>query len=509
MKKSSLSILIFILTIYSNFFAQDLTRTSIKIETIKRRLEKAENDTIKIQQLQNWSDIIFYNDPDLHLKLQTDIVNLCEDNLLNPSSEKEKRWFEEQIWIAYDHIGSIYFYDYDEPVKALKFYLKSAEVLETLDHLNSSSITYDIIGNIYQQLGNYQKANRYFQKRIKIDQSISKKFEEKLLLDSIQLVNRNKEIAFQKETAAKEEKLKKEAERLNTILEIGIVLFLLSFVIVYVQWRKTRKQNKIIEQQHRQLDENHKEITDSISYAKNIQDAMMTSTVYLKDVLPESFIFFKPKDVVSGDYYWVYKTPYNNIYFTVADCTGHGVPGAFMSMICTSLLNENIIEKKVNNPGEILDNMRDKIIASLNNKDSKKETRDGMDVALCKINFEKLTLQYAGANNPLVHVRNGEINHVKANYQPVALTVGEKKPFINNDIKLEKGDMIYIFSDGYADQFGGPKGKKYMTTKFRKYLASISELSMEEQHDMLEKEFYKWKGNHDQIDDVCVMGVRV
>ena len=235
----------------------------------------------------------------------------------------------------------------------------------------------------------------------------------------------------------------------------------------------------------------------------------MTSTVYLKDVLPESFIFFKPKDVVSGDYYWVYKTPYNNIYFTVADCTGHGVPGAFMSMIGTSLLNENIIEKKVNNPGEILDNMRDKIIASLNNKDSKKETRDGMDVALCKINFEKLTLQYAGANNPLVHVRNGEINHVKANYQPVALTVGEKKPFINHDIKLEKGDMIYIFSDGYADQFGGPKGKKYMTTKFRKYLASISHHNMEEQHEMLEKEFQQWKGDHDQIDDVCVMGVRV
>ena len=165
---------------------------------------------------------------------------------MNPSSEKEKKWFKEQIWIAFDHIGSIYFYDYDEPVKALKFYLKSAEILETLDHLNSSSITYDIIGNIYQQLGNYQKANRYFQKRIKIDQNISKKFEEKLLLDSIQLVNRNKEIAFQKETAAKEEKLKKEAERLNTILEIGIVLFLLSFVIVYVQWRKLENRIRLL-----------------------------------------------------------------------------------------------------------------------------------------------------------------------------------------------------------------------------------------------------------------------
>ena len=235
----------------------------------------------------------------------------------------------------------------------------------------------------------------------------------------------------------------------------------------------------------------------------------MTSTVYLQDVLPKSFILFRPKDVVSGDYYWVYKTPNNNIYFTVADCTGHGVPGAFMSMIGTSLLNENIIEKKVNNPGEVLDNMREKIIDSLNDKNSSRETRDGMDIALCKINFEKLTLEYAGANNPLVHIRNGEINHIKANYQPVALTVGEKKPFTNHKIKLKKGDMIYIYSDGYADQFGGEKGKKYMVTKFRKFLAYISPLDVKEQKKKLDQEFDSWKGEHDQIDDICVMGVRV
>ena len=236
---------------------------------------------------------------------------------------------------------------------------------------------------------------------------------------------------------------------------------------------------------------------------------MMTSRVYLQDVLPESFILFRPKDVVSGDYYWVYKTPYDNIYFTVADCTGHGVPGAFMSMIGTSLLNENIIEKKVNNPGQVLDNMREKIIASLNDKNSARETRDGMDIALCKLNFEKLTVEYAGANNPLVHIRDGEINHIKANYQPVALTVGEKKPFTNHQIQLKKGDMLYIYSDGYADQFGGEKGKKFMVTKFRKLLASISSLSIEEQKQRLEDEFDSWRGEHDQIDDVCVMGVRI
>ena len=153
--------------------------------------------------------------------------------------------------------------------------------------------------------------------------------------------------------------------------------------------------------------------------------------------------------------------------------------------------------------------MREKIIASLNDKNSARETRDGMDIALCKLNFEKLTVEYAGANNPLVHIRDGEINHIKANYQPVALTVGEKKPFTNHQIQLKKGDMLYIYSDGYADQFGGEKGKKFMVTKFRKLLASISSLSIEEQKQRLEDEFDSWRGEHDQIDDVCVMGVRI
>ena len=508
MKKSSLSILIFLLTINSTFFAQEITRTSIKINRIKQILETTENDTVRIQQLQNWSDIIFYSDPDLHLKLQSDIVNLCEYNLLNPSNSKEEKWFKEQIWIAFDHIGSIYFYDYDKPSKALDFYLKSASILEELNHLNSSSITYDIIGNIYQQLGNYQKANKYFHKRIKIDENINKQYEEKQLLDSIQLVNKNKEIALKEETAAKEEKLKKEAEKLNTILEIGIILFILSFVVVYVQWRKSRKQNKIIEEQHRLLDENHKEITDSISYAKNIQDAMMTSTVYLKDVLPNSFIYFKPKDVVSGDFYWTFSDQSGNIFFTVADCTGHGVPGAFMSMIGTSLLNKIIIENKIKETDQILSELRLQIINALNQKEDSSQ-KDGMDISLCKLDLKNKTLQFSGAMNPLVHISGDELNIYKGDPQPIGYLSGKEKSFTSEHISLEKGDMIYVFSDGFQDQFGGEKGKKYRSLKFRKLLHSISDKSTDEQNKLIEQEFNSWKGDYEQIDDVCVMGVMI
>ena len=509
-------ILIVIAMLSLTNYSQVITRKTIKIEKIKSLIEKSNHDTVKIKLLKQWADIAFLTDYEEDLRLQNEIIEICESNFTKELNTKTKNWLKEEEWIALDHIGSIYFYDYENSTEALKYYIPSAEILEELNHLNSSSITYDIIGNIYQDLGDYKEANSYFQKRIKIDDKINIKYSIKQKADSIQLAFEKKNLKKQEILTQKANTLKEETEKVLFMFEIGVIvaiifliIVIVFLVIVYYQWKKTRSQNKIIENQHKQLDESHREITDSINYAKNIQDAMMTSRVYLQDVLPESFILFRPKDVVSGDYYWVYKTPYNNIYFTVADCTGHGVPGAFMSMIGTSLLNENIIEKKVNNPGEVLDNMREKIIDSLNDKNSSRETRDGMDIALCKINFEKLTLEYAGANNPLVHIRNGEINHIKANYQPVALTVGEKKPFTNHKIKLKKGDMIYIYSDGYADQFGGEKGKKYMVTKFRKFLAYISTLDVKEQKKKLDQEFYSWKGVHDQIDDICVMGVRV
>lgn len=510
-------ILLLLITCSLNVYAQKTTtRKEIKINLIKERILAAKHDSDRVNLLKQWSDIAFLTNFEEDLWLQNEIIFLCEFNLDSTLEINTEKWFKEELWIALDHIGSIYFYEYKNSLKALKYYIPSAQILEELNHLNSSSITYDIIGNIYQELGKYKLANNFFQKRIKIDDRITAQFSITHQSDSIQIAFEKQNLKEQEILTQKANELNEETEKVLFMFEIGVavaivflIIVIVFLIIVYYQWKKTRSQNIIIENQHKQLDESHREITDSINYAKNIQDAMMTSRVYLQDVLPKSFILFRPKDVVSGDYYWVYKTPYDNIYFTVADCTGHGVPGAFMSMIGTSLLNENIIEKKINNPGKVLDNMREKIIDSLNDKDSKRETRDGMDIALCKLNFEKLTVEYAGANNPLVHIRDGEINHIKANYQPVALTVGEKKPFTNHEIKLKKGDMLYIYSDGFADQFGGEKGKKYMVTKFRNLLAEISSLNVDDQKQKLEDEFEKWKGSHDQIDDVCIMGVRI
>ena len=274
----------------------------------------------------------------------------------------------------------------------------------------------------------------------------------------------------------------------------------------YLSQRRYTAQLK--EESRIRLEEKNKEIVDSINYAKRIQDAMMTSDSYRKSVIPNSFIFFKPLDVVSGDFYWVFKDKENNIFFTVADCTGHGVPGAFMSMIGTSLLNEIIVEKGIKDTNMILDEMRKQIIKSLN-QDTKDDQKDGMDISICKLNMKKKTLEFSGAHNPLVIVSGNEISTFKGDSQAVGLETVDIKPFTKHSMKLKKDDMVYIYSDGYQDQFGGENGKKYKTANFKKLLLKISSQNEKKQLKLLEIEFANWMKNEDQIDDVCVMGVRI
>ena len=308
-------------------------------------------------------------------------------------------------------------------------------------------------------------------------------------------------IKYANEINLNQAEIASEKQRRNGLIII-ILIVLFSLVFLYRQFIQTRKQKLVIESKQ-------KEIKDSISYAKKIQDAIMTSTVYIEDILPKSFIFFQPKDVVSGDFYWVYQSSNNDIYIAVADCTGHGVPGAFMSMIGNSLLNEIIIEKKIENTGEILNNLRDQIIKSLNQNESVTGTKDGMDMSLCKINMDSKTVEFSGAYNSLIHVSNGKLSSIKGDNQPVSLHYAESKPFTTKMIKAKKDDMFYLYSDGFQDQFGGLKDKKFMSLKFKNLLKEISSHSSQEQYIALKKEFNEWKGSREQIDDVCVMGLRI
>ena len=394
---------------------------------------------------------------------------------------------------------------------ALKNAKKGAELSKQMTGLTDPALLSRLY-EIQKKLKNYKKANFYLEQMVENKDSLEKlsanedvakyesekEFEVKQQLDSLKHLD---EIRIQQaETKAKEEEIKTQ-KIIESVLFVGILLVIGFLGFVYKQLSTTKKQKVVIE-------EKQQEISDSINYAKRIQDAMMTSLVYLKDTLPRSFILFKPKDVVSGDFYWIYKDQEENIFFTVADCTGHGVPGAFMSMIGTSLLNEIIIEKDIKETDKILNEMRTQIIKSLHQEEDGAQ-KDGMDISLCKLNMKKKTVEFSGAHNSLIHISGEELKTYRGDHQPVGLLLGERKPFTKYKVKLKKNDMLYIYSDGYQDQFGGAKGKKYMAAKFKKLLLKISKETEDEQLVMLDQEFSSWISDYEQIDDVCVMGVRI
>jgi len=297
----------------------------------------------------------------------------------------------------------------------------------------------------------------------------------------------------------------------------GLCLVAIFLVFMLSRLKVTRKQKYIIEQQkvkveqqkeetelaHYALEEKNQEILDSIIYAKRIQSAILPQMKVVKEYLKENFILYKPKDVVAGDFYWM-EHKNGKVLFAAADCTGHGVPGAMVSVVCNNALNRSVREHGLTIPGEILDKTREIVVQEF--KKSEEDVKDGMDIALCSI--EGMKLQYAGAYNPLWIIRNGEIIETKANKQPIG-QFENPEPYTTHSFDLEQGDTIYIFSDGYVDQFGGERGKKFKAKAFRELLLSIQDKAMEEQKTSIDETFETWKSDLEQVDDVCVIGVRV
>jgi serine phosphatase RsbU (regulator of sigma subunit)/HAMP domain-containing protein len=268
------------------------------------------------------------------------------------------------------------------------------------------------------------------------------------------------------------------------------------------------KQRDEIEHQREKLEELYKDVTDSILYAKRLQYSILPPKEKINKILPLSFVLFKPKDIVSGDFYWVEKIENKSLFATV-DCTGHGVPGAFMSLVGANGLNSAVKEHNITKPSEILNYLNEYVSESLNKANEKSSIRDGMDMTFCAIDYEKMTIEYAGANNPLYIVRDGELLITKADKFAIASFKPGEKSYTNHVIDLKKGDMIYTFTDGYADQFGGVKGKKFMYKNFRNLLLEIHSKKPNEQKEILENELKKWQGSVEQVDDILVVGVKI
>ena len=284
----------------------------------------------------------------------------------------------------------------------------------------------------------------------------------------------------------------------------GLIMVLLFAFFIFNRLQVTRRHKTIIEQQKELAEEQKKDITDSIQYAENIQRALLPTTRNLKEALPDGFVLFQPKDIVSGDFYWM-QHHNDRVYLAACDCTGHGVPGAFMSMIGSSLLDEAVVEKGITQPNEIFFEVRKGFINAL--KQTGETQKDGMDAVLI-VWDKQSTLQVAAAYSPVLIIKAGEMKELKPDRQPVGFHTGEQKPFTHHEHKLNKGDTVYLFSDGYPDQFGGPKDKKFMMKNFKKLLLSIQDKTMNEQKAILEETMAEWKGDSEQVDDILVMGVR-
>jgi serine phosphatase RsbU (regulator of sigma subunit)/HAMP domain-containing protein len=268
------------------------------------------------------------------------------------------------------------------------------------------------------------------------------------------------------------------------------------------------RQKSEIENKNEELEILYKQVTDSIHNAKRIQEAILPPSALIDQILPNSFVLFKPKDIVSGDFYWIEKK--NGLtYFAAVDCTGHGVPGAFMSLVGHNILKDIISNTNVIKPSEILDKLREGVINTLHVSNSGTQFKDGMDITLCCINFDTLELQYAAAYNPLCIVRDGELIIYNANKFPIGAFIGEKENFDNITIQLQKNDQLYIYSDGYADQFGGPNGKKFMVGNFRKLLVQLANKPITEQMGFLKTTLDNWQGDLEQVDDVLIIGLKV
>ncbi len=266
------------------------------------------------------------------------------------------------------------------------------------------------------------------------------------------------------------------------------------------------RQKEEVERQSRKVVELYKNVTDSIRYAKRLQESILPTEARIKELLPENFVFYRPKDIVSGDFYWVEPVA-GKVVFATVDCTGHGVPGAFMSLVGYNGLNQIVKERGITRPGKVLEELN-RIAYEMLHKDRDQFIRDGMDMALCS--FDPLTgvLEFAGANCPLYLVRNGQIEQFAPDKMPIGgFDLGEHT-FLDHHIELRRGDTVYLFSDGYADQFGGPKGKKFLYRRFRELLLQVSAEPMERQKIMLANSLREWRGAQEQVDDILVMGMR-
>jgi len=418
---------------------------------------------------------------------------------------------------------------YKKYVEAIKNYEEAVKLVPDL-HLQTAfefdtKTIFTGMAEAYMMLKDYKKAAESYAKIIEnFDLNISE-------VDSVQLSETKKafaEMATKYETEKKDAELRlsqletdkeKEANAKKNIIIYSIIggglLLIISLVFVYRSYliskalaRKIKGQKEQIEKQHDEISHINKEITASIEYAKNIQNSILPDLKNIDKAIPNNFILWLPRDIVSGDFYWFHETD-DEIFMAAADCTGHGVPGAFVSVSCVNILNQVVIDEGHADPGKILSRVHQHVCDIFRKKESELKSNDGMDIALCKINKKSNKLYFSGAMNPMVLIRNNQLSEWKGDRSAIGGRTPYDYDFQTKEIDVLKNDKIYLYSDGFKDQFGGPEGKKYLNKRFLTLLQNIFEKPMPEQRNILDKELKDWCGNYARIDDVLVVGLEL
>ncbi len=439
--------------------------------------------------------------------------------------------FDESIRIAKqieDDVQIAYVYAAYAKLKADRQNYSEAEkmYLEGLEIAEASAVS-ELMIQIHQSLSDLYLSMKQPEKSLRHYKSYIEKRDYQNIDDAKRTADKQ-ELKF--EFDKKKFEYEKEQEKKNLVIEDEkkmqkifsysiatiLILTLIFFVFIYNRYKLTQRQKVLISEQKQEVEhqkhiveEKQKEIVDSINYAQRIQYALLANKKLLDDNLLDYFLYFQPKDVVSGDFYWAQNLSNGTFGLVTADSTGHGVPGAIMSMLNIACLNESIKADQLTEPADILNATRKKIIHHLMHDGSTEGGKDGMDCSLVCFDFKDLKLTYAAANNPVWIVRENKLLVLPADKMPIGKHDKDNVPFKQTEVALQKGDVVYTFTDGYADQFGGPKGKKYKYKQLEELLVSIYEKPMMMQHDVLRQSLNDWKGNLEQVDDVCVIGVRI
>ena len=413
--------------------------------------------------------------------------------------------------------------------EAVKYGNKSIMLSKEMGSLSTTKEAANVLMKAYNKLGNYKKAIEFAGELIAAQDSLFVEDKTRAIQEmsaKYETEKKQQQIEIQEsQLIAKDARIKQQKTFRDALIG-GLGAFVTIIVVIAYAYRQKRRDNKkIMEQNEKILNANKElrlsnetiqsqkdEIVSSILYAERIQSAILPPEPYITELLNENFIFYKPKEIVSGDFYWI-KQVKHYIILVAADCTGHGVPAAFMSILGISCLNEIVQSREITQANQILNELRKEIKKSLRQTGKKEESRDGLDIALCVIDNKKNQIQFSGANNPLYIIRNnnGEplLKEINPDQMPVGVHFLTDKSFTNHEIKLEIGDTFYIFSDGFIDQIGGDNNHRFRSDKFKKLLFDIHDLPMYEQKEILERTLNEWIGSNPQTDDILVIGARV